>query len=737
MPSICVRSAAAFMFNYFRPHGGAGGLPDSWKPSEEVVQAKQQRKRAANEVKKPKAKALPAPVFLPPPPQPEPAVAEPVIEPHKPKQMATPEPRGPAPRAAPGSPPARPTSRSIRSNQPRPVQEEDPPPRAIVGTSYGYEQPSKRPACRSPTALLEAIQQLILEADMEDLPPSPIRRTQPKRALPNRHLEPTSRHRCGRSQQQSEHPRNPPDSIATESMQMVHGTPIEKKFAAEKLAPVPEPSLTNVQGGMQASPQAESTPRPTMEASVLALTEASAPATASERAAAELLNAISLGLSETEPLATAPAALPVTPMAAPPATEPPAAEPPAAEPPAAEPPAAEPPAAEAARHQAFATESVLATDDATTAADDEVGGQGIERCAALGGPVADEDSSALPLTTSEEAQMAIAPMMQMAIAPMMKEEKAPKKPDPDTKKLSEPLLQHTSFSAPAEQVSAMTVTPNDVHVEAADGELPTPELISTASAEDSFSILLTDDFNSDAALVESALIRLSALCSQRRTSRSHSIPLILGNGMQSIVRSLDAHADSEPVQAAGWNLISRLTSSETRKQEATDGGVFAAVVSAFHKHPSSLRVGQLAGFAVLKLTQDSVLRCHLAIAAGLQDALSFALAELESQVSKEAKTKELASLYLAQAWLQMHADLAAGPNHFVRYSSTAAARRPPLRLKGVASASDVAAAPESSASKAPFEWSYRASPKFARPATDADVRLPPRDAWSRCLQCVV
>lgn len=280
------------------------------------------------------------------------------------------------------------------------------------------------------------------------------------------------------------------------------------------------------------------------------------------------------------------------------------------------------------------------------------------------------------------------------------------------------------------------------------GGLPTPDQIRTASAEDSFAILKTEEINSDPLLVESALARLGSLCSARQAAKARSLPL-LADGIGSIVRALDVHGESESVQAAGCSLISRLASNEARKQEVADAGAFGAIQAAFSRHTASVRVAKWGGLAVLKLTQDSSVRCQLAIAAGLGDALSSVVTELShtrGALSKDCNAKALASIYLAQNWLQFHSDLVAGPNHFVVFRDTAGLpskvarrydvpRKSPPRLDWSPEAQMLAGTP-AGALRPPFEWSVRGSPVFPsmNKGQEVDVEEPEPKGWDACLK---
>ena len=189
-----------------------------------------------------------------------------------------------------------------------------------------------------------------------------------------------------------------------------------------------------------------------------------------------------------------------------------------------------------------------------------------------------------------------------------------------------------------------------------DAAVPTPELIQTASVEDSFAILMTQEFNTNALLVEAALIRLANLCGSHKPPRKNFVPLILGNGMEAIVRALEAHGAQEGVQVAGCSLLYRLSNCEARKQEVAKYGALGAVASSLDKHPTSRRVAKSGGLAILKLVHDSAIRTNLAITLRLPETLDKVS---EGLSSKDATPKKLLCIELAQRWLQVHADMLA------------------------------------------------------------------------------
>ena len=167
------------MFNFFRPRGGSA--LSSWKEDDQRRQNKPESKPKRSPQKSPSdIHALPAPNSLPapyrqPPPQgealkrPEPIADSPAPRSSKPTGVRAQESRVADRRSDRLKSPA--DSPAPRSSKPTGVraQEEDAPRRVITAANFGCEQPSKRLACRSPTALMEAIQSLIVEADMEEL----------------------------------------------------------------------------------------------------------------------------------------------------------------------------------------------------------------------------------------------------------------------------------------------------------------------------------------------------------------------------------------------------------------------------------------------------------------------------------------------------------------------------------------------------------------------------------------
>ena len=776
------------MFNFFRPRGGSA--LSSWKEDDQRRQNKPESKPKRSPQKSPSdIHALPAPNALPapsrqPPTQGEalkrsdPNVDSPAPQSSKPTHVRAQEPRVADRRSDQIKTPS--DSPAPRSSKPtgEGAQRENAPRRVITTANFGGEQPSKRPACRSPTALMEAIQSLIVEADMEELRASSqmVRSDAGRAALSSRlplpRLESES---AGRNSQAVRSAATlakaaaPVASAATaeaiarsrrvfSSASMQQDTPEKPTSAAEhpgveedilqalftnELGENPSTfhatltvaaiSTSTLSSSSQSSGSAHA-----FETGVAYAAPADAPADGPADAPGEASAASLVPAHADSPAAIVPVeSMPTPTLAGAAANE--------GAPAIASVPAPAPASMlECTRPQA--TNQIRSNTDGVVRADDTHAG-------ASGSYAVSRTRGADP--TVFEGMEASGSSMQSTPLRGQPVPNACATPSPRT-----PAREQTNMSIMAErgaQLPSAIESTSAVEVHDQDsvaGGLPTPDRIRTASAEDSFAILKTEEIISDPLLVESALARLGSLCSARssarQSSKARSLPL-LADGIGSIVRALDAHGESESVQAAGCSLISRLASNEARKQEVADAGAFGAIQAAFSRHTASVRVAKWGGLAVLKLTQDSSVRCQLAIAAGLGDALSSVVAELShtrGALRKDCNAKALASIYLAQNWLQLHSDLVAGPNHFVVFRDTAGLpskvarryddpRKSPLRLDLSPEAQMLTGTP-AGALRPPFEWSVRDSPVFPSRNKGQEVEEPEPKGWDACLKpCLI
>ena len=772
------------MFNFFRPMGGSA--PSSWKEDDQRRQDKPENKPKRSPQKSPSdIHALPAPNSLPapsrqPPPQgealkrPDPIADSPAPRSSKPTGVRAQEScvadrrsdRKPTGVRAQESrvadqrsdriktPADSPAPRSSKSTGVR-AQEEDAPRRVITAANFGCEQPSKRPACRSPTALMEAIQSLIVEADMEELRASShmIRsdagRAAPSSRLPLPRLESES---AGRNAQAV-------PSATTLAAKAAAPIGVASTATADAIARSRRPiSSASVQQGTPEKPTSAAEP-PGVEEDIRVLralfaneltvaaipTSTLSPSSPSSGSA----HAFETGAAPADAAADAPSAaslvpvhadsaiVPVEPMPMPTLAGAAANE---GAPTIASVPAPAPASTlECTRPQAT-NQSRSNPDDVVRADDTHAGASGSKRHA-----VSRTRGAADP-TVAEGMQASGSSMQSTPFYAGQPLPNACATPPPAWEQAKKSIMAERGAQLPSAIPVESTSADEEDGQGSVGGGLPTPDRIRTASAEDSFAILKTEEINSDPLLVESALARLGSLCSARQAAKARSLPL-LADGIGSIVRVLDAHGESESVQAAGCSLISRLASNEARKQEVVDAGAFGAIQAAFSRHTASVRVAKWGGLAVLKLTQDSSVRCQLAIAAGLGDALSSVVTELShtrGALSKDCNAKALASIHLAQNWLQFHSDLVAGPNHFVVFRDTAGLpskvarryddpRKSPPRLDWSPEAQMLAGTP-AGALRPPFEWSVRGSPVFPSMNKGQEVEEPEPKGWVACLK---
>ena len=210
---------------------------------------------------------------------------------------------------------------------------------------------------------------------------------------------------------------------------------------------------------------------------------------------------------------------------------------------------------------------------------------------------------------------------------------------------------------------------------------PDEDEIQSASAQRTIDILM-EGGGSIPMLAESGFNRLVALCSfeGERYSRGtdSAITTLSALGFDGITVLMSTHPLAEGLQAAGCCLISRLADTEHRKQQAVDANSFATLRDAFENHNKSATVVRWAVVALLRLIHGSVLRSEQAMDAQLYPILKSIVH------GQHLLKKDKSRVNLAVEWLDMTSELLMGANQYVHFSNSMTG--PPMPRPGVAMA---------------------------------------------------